>query len=292
VDGPPSPDDREPVEKAGTAATDPPGHGWTRRQALAGLGLAGVAALAACRDGGSTATASTHASSPPVPSSPPAGADATASTPQARSTTSPPAGAPARFVSAGPSTSSAVALTFHASGDVQLATRLLDLLRERAVPVTVFVVGKWLAANPSFAQRIPADGHELGNHTYSHLAMGSLSRATTASEITKAADVLRQLTGSPSRWFRPSGIEVPTATILQEAGRAGYGTSVGYSLDSLDYTDPGSAAVVRNVNTAVTAGSIVSLHFGHAGTIAALPAILDHLSTSQLRPVKVSGLLA
>ena len=103
--------------------------------------------------------------------------------------------------------------------------------------------------------------------------------------------MLRRLTGSPSHWFRPSGIKVPTPTILQEAGRAGYGTSVGYSLDSLDFTDPGASAVIRTVNGAVTAGSIVSLHFGHAGTIAALPAILDHLSASQLRPVTVSELL-
>jgi peptidoglycan/xylan/chitin deacetylase (PgdA/CDA1 family) len=63
-------------------------------------------------------------------------------------------------------------------------------------------------------------------------------------------------------------------------------------VDSLDYTDPGSAAVVRNVLGGVRAGSVVSLHFGHAGTVTALPAILDGLHRRGLRAVTTSELFA
>ncbi len=201
-------------------------------------------------------------------------------------------GAPARYVAAGPPDSQAVALTFHASGDLALASRLLDLLRDHGVHTTVFVVGKWLEANPAIAARLTSDGHQLGNHTYSHQAMGRLNPTQTAGEIRRAADVLRRETGTISRWFRPSGIAVPTPVILAEAGRAGYPTSVGYSVDSLDFQDPGAAAVRRNVARGAASGAIVSLHFGHQGTIEALPGILDDLARGALRPVTVAELLS
>jgi peptidoglycan/xylan/chitin deacetylase (PgdA/CDA1 family) len=158
--------------------------------------------------------------------------------------------------------------------------------------VTVFGVGQWLAQNPELTARIGADGHEYGNHTQTHQAMGTLSASAVAAEITQCADVLRRLTGSISSWFRPSGIDVPTARILAEAGRAGYPVSVGYDVDSLDFQDPGVSAVVANVRRGAQAGSIISLHLGHQGTIKALPAILDHLGTMGLRPVTVGQLLA
>jgi peptidoglycan/xylan/chitin deacetylase (PgdA/CDA1 family) len=218
-------------------------------------------------------------------------ATAAATTTAVAPTSSAPSG-PARYVPHGARTSQQVALTFHASGDVGLATELLDLLKQHHTVVTVFGVGQWLAQNPQLATRIGADRHEYGNHTQTHQAMGTLSASAVATEITQCADVLRRLTGSISSWFRPSGIDVPTGRILAEAGRARYPVSVGYDVDSLDFQDPGANAVVANVRRSTQAGSIISLHFGHSGTIQALPAILDHLGTLGLRPVTVGQLLA
>jgi len=198
---------------------------------------------------------------------------------------------PARYVSSGPPGSDGVALTFHLSGDPAVVTRLLALLHERKVAITAFVVGKWLSANPAFATRLRADGHDIGNHTYNHLSMGRLGRSQTASEIGRGAAVLRERTGDIGRWFRPSGIAVPTPTILTEAGRVGYPVSVGYSIDSLDFEDPGAAAVRANVARDLRGGAVVSLHFGHAGTIEALPGILADLAQRRLRPVTLSELL-
>ena len=85
---------------------------------------------------------------------------------------------------------------------------------------------------------------------------------------------------------------MPTTRILEQAGKAGYPTSVGYDIDSLDFQDPGAKAVVANVRRALQPGAIISLHFGHQGTIDALPTLLDLLKTSGLRPVTVGQLLA
>jgi peptidoglycan/xylan/chitin deacetylase (PgdA/CDA1 family) len=168
---------------------------------------------------------------------------------------------------------------------------LLDLLKRAGVPVTVFAVGNWIDANPQIGQRILADGHELSNHTWSHGAMRTMTPSQLQAEITKASTALKKVSGNDGRWFRPSQIEVPTNDILVEAGRAGYGVSVGYDLDSMDFQDPGAAAVRANVIGHAQSGNIISLHFDHQNTIEALPAILDHLKTKSLRPVTLTHLI-
>ncbi len=85
-------------------------------------------------------------------------------------------------------------------------------------------------------------------------------------------------------------MEVPTEDVRIEAGAAGYGMVVGYSVDPLDFTDPGADAIVAGASVAV-AGDIVSLHFGHADTVAAIDRIIDGLGRAGLRPVTVSQLL-
>jgi peptidoglycan/xylan/chitin deacetylase (PgdA/CDA1 family) len=80
--------------------------------------------------------------------------------------------------------------------------------------------------------------------------------------------------------------------VLQTAGATGYGTVLGFDVDPLDYTDPGAAVVTQRTLAAVKAGSIVSLHFNHPGTLAALPGILDGLTQRNLTPVTTAELLA
>ena len=199
---------------------------------------------------------------------------------------------PAEFIDRGSSTANQVALTFHASGDPALAVALLDLLRERGTPATVFAVGTWITAHPDLGRRIVDDGHELGNHTLTHQEMGTLTRAQVRDEIVGGGAAIVPILGSVGPWFRPSGIKVPTELILDEAGRAGYARSIGYSLDSLDFTDPGGAVVIASVNSHVQSGDIISLHFGHQSTIDALPAILRHLASHGLEPVALGTLLS
>ncbi len=264
-----------------------------RRTFLAGAAAALAALATGCDNGGggdgataapttgvgtttSPATAATVA-----PSTAPATAPATATT--------------ARFVPSGPSNHRRVALTFHTNGDLDLADQLLDLLASRQVRITSFIVGNWLEANPDMATRIAAGGHEFANHTYTHPTFGELSPAAMLSEIVQCRDVLTRLTGGPGVAFRPSGTDDGTASpseqVLDIAAQAGYGIVLGFDVDPLDYDDPGADVIVERTLAAVAPGSIVSLHFGHPGTVAALPAILDGLDARNLQPVTVSALL-
>jgi peptidoglycan/xylan/chitin deacetylase (PgdA/CDA1 family) len=207
------------------------------------------------------------------------------------------AGGPATAVAHGPRDRPQVALTFHlgphlAAEDLPLAHQLLADAHGHGAPITVFAVGQWLAQHADLAPLIIQDGNEVDNHTFTHPTLPGLPPAQVAAEIIGCRDVLARLAPTEGRYFRPSGTSEATPLILAQAGAAGYRTVVDFDVDPLDYTDPGVDAVVGRVKAGARAGSIVSLHFGHPGTVAALPRIIDNLRTAGLSPVLLRDLLA
>ena len=240
------------------------------------LGAASAAVLGAC-------TSSRRAAGPASPS---------ADHREASTTSGPaaPAG-PAAFVSHGPADSGRVAFTFHGSGDLGLLHDLLAAAKRLTTPITVFAVGSWLDQNPDVAGAVLRDGHELANHTYTHPALAQAAAPVVADEIARCRDALTRHAGSPGAWFRPSGIDVPTALILAEAGRAGYRTTVGYDVDPLDYEDPPAATIADRVAAKLHPGAIVSLHTGHAHTVAAFEPMVTAARGHGLTPVRVGDLL-
>jgi peptidoglycan/xylan/chitin deacetylase (PgdA/CDA1 family) len=79
--------------------------------------------------------------------------------------------------------------------------------------------------------------------------------------------------------------------IRAAAAQAGYAQCLSYDVDSLDWTDPGPDAIVRAVLDRAKGGSIVSLHLGHSGTVAALPRLLDGLRQKRLTATTVGELV-
>jgi peptidoglycan/xylan/chitin deacetylase (PgdA/CDA1 family) len=250
----------------------------TRRAALA---LGAAAALTACAPSGEPAAVSSAGAGRPT-------GDAAA--PDASSTPAAVAGAPAVEIVHGSRTTPAVALTFHGAGDPRLAQGVLDAVARGGAHITVLAVGTWLQAYPQLGTTLLAGGHELGNHTWHHRPMRQMSESSAYDEIVGGQKQVARFTRAPT-WFRPSGTPRATANILAAAGRAGYRTSLAFDVDPRDYADPGPAAVVSRVLADVRAGSIVSLHLGHAGTVAALPRILAGLASRGLSTVTVSQLL-
>ena len=249
----------------------------------------GPATTGAAKEAPTTTAPTTTAPTTTAPTTTAPTPTTTATNPATTVTSSP--GGPARFVRRGPADRPEVALTFHGAGAPALTDKLLLILGRTRAAVTIFAVGSWLEDNPGLVTRLGGAGHEVANHTYSHPSLGSLGAGAVAEEIGLCRDVLVRQIGSPSAWFRPSGIEIPTATILTEAGRAGYPTVVGYDVDSLDFTDPGASAVIANTVTGLHPGAIVSLHTGHQDTIDAMSDILAALQQRGLSPVTVSRLL-
>jgi peptidoglycan/xylan/chitin deacetylase (PgdA/CDA1 family) len=169
---------------------------------------------------------------------------------------------------------------------------VLAVARAHGAHLTVFAVGQWLRANPALGRAILAEGHDLGNHTWSHQPMRRLTAAEAETEVSRGAAEVASVRGSAGLLFRPSGTPTSTAVIRAAARAAGYQRCISYDVDPQDFLDPGASAVRDRTLAAVRAGSIVSLHLGHAGTVAALPGILSGLRTRGLRAVTVTELLA
>jgi peptidoglycan/xylan/chitin deacetylase (PgdA/CDA1 family) len=184
-----------------------------------------------------------------------------------------------------------IALTFHAAGELAIAHSILDILDSTKTPISVFAVGTFLKSEPAIAKRIISAGHDLGNHTMTHTQMKTISAAKVDSEILGCANELKKLIGNHGKWFRPSGTQYSTALIRKSAFKYGYKNCISYEVDSKDYQDPGKAAVISNVLGSVKNGSIVSMHFGHKNTVAALPTLLKQLDSKGLTPVTLTQLL-
>ncbi|MFF8260639.1 polysaccharide deacetylase family protein [Streptomyces virginiae] len=208
-----------------------------------------------------------------------------------------PAAAPRRFagqpveIGHGPRDRDRVALTFHGNGEPALARAALAAAEKGGARVTVLAIGAWLDAHPDMARRILDGGHELGNHTQRHLAINDMTEAEAHAEITGCAQRLKRLTGSIGTWFRPSRTQYATPLVRKLAQRAGYPHVLSYDVDSLDFTSPGAAAVIRNVTGTIRPGSVVSLHLGYADTVDAMPPLLEELARRNLRAVTTTELL-
>jgi peptidoglycan/xylan/chitin deacetylase (PgdA/CDA1 family) len=260
----------------------------SRRALLRGGAAAGaLLGLAACAPGESAVTPVTpEPPAPPANPAPPGGA-------------APPTSSTAAAAPAGPATELVhadtgrpeVALTFHGAGDRTLDRKVLEALAKGGAHVTVLAVGTWLAQYPDAARMVLDLGHELGNHTWSHKTMTKLSVTAQRTEIERCRDRIAQLTGSPGAFFRQSAAQHATPELLKLAGAAGYRRVLSYDVDSLDWTDPGAPTVRAQLRKA-TAGSVVSMHLGHQGTLTAIPEILADLDNRGLRPVSASQLFA
>lgn len=200
---------------------------------------------------------------------------------------------PASVVYNGPRDRKMVAFTFHGSGAPSLTLEMLDSTKRLSAPITVFAVGTWLKQYPEMTHRILDAGHELENHTYTHPQLRGLGAAIVSREVTGCRDVLAAQTGTGGRYFRPSGMEGNyPAVVMEQAGLAGYGVVCGFDVDPSDYLDPGAAAIEARVRQGLKPGSIVSLHLGHAGTVAAFPTLVADARARGLEPVLVRDLLA
>lgn len=184
-----------------------------------------------------------------------------------------------------------IALTLDAGASPSPTPGILQTLRDAGVHVTFFLTGKWCEQNPDLVKEIAADGHEIGNHTYSHPDLRKLDDAAIAEQLSKTEDIVVGLTGKSTKpYFRPP-FGGRDKQVLGVAGEQGY-TSVYWSLDSLDAYKKGitSLEIEKRVLDRAQGGDVVLMHCGSAATAAALPEIIAKLRERGFEIVKVSEL--
>jgi peptidoglycan/xylan/chitin deacetylase (PgdA/CDA1 family) len=103
----------------------------------------------------------------------------------------------------GPQEGKRICLTFDDGPTEQFTGQVLDILREYQVPATFFVCGKNVEKHPDLLRRMVAEGHEVGNHTYSHLFVYFRSRRRIAEEIDRTQAIIENVIGFRPNIFRP-----------------------------------------------------------------------------------------
>jgi peptidoglycan/xylan/chitin deacetylase (PgdA/CDA1 family) len=106
-------------------------------------------------------------------------------------------------VTRGPQEGKRLSLTFDDGPSEQFTGQVLDILREHQVPATFFVCGKNVEEHPDLLRRIVAEGHAVGNHTYSHLFVYFKSRRRMAEEIDRTQAIIEKVVGFRPKIFRP-----------------------------------------------------------------------------------------
>jgi len=97
----------------------------------------------------------------------------------------------------------AAALTFDDGPDPVHTPRVLDVLVRKAVTGTFFLIGARAAAAPDIARRIAADGHDIGNHTWSHRSLWLCGPGETRAQIERGHEAIAAAAGRAPRFFRP-----------------------------------------------------------------------------------------
>jgi peptidoglycan-N-acetylglucosamine deacetylase len=184
-----------------------------------------------------------------------------------------------------------IAMTFDDGPHPVNTPRLLNMLKQRNIKATFFMIGRSVDANPSVARRVAAEGHEIGNHSYTHTKLSSLSMAGIMSEIERTDSAIERAVGYKSRVMRP-----PYGALTQDQ-RAAVKNQTGHptilwSVDPLDWKKPGASVVTSRILAGASNGGIILAHDLHSSTVDAMPATLDGLIAKGYRFVTVSELIA
>jgi len=184
----------------------------------------------------------------------------------------------------------AVALTFDDGPHPVHTPLLLDILAARRARATFYVIGSLVRRYPEIVQRIVAEGHELGNHTWAHPTLSQLGNAQVLREIDRTQDIIWQTVGHVPVTMRPPyGAFSPRQSRMLAAERNL--PTVIWSVDPQDWRRPGTSVVAERMVRGARPGAIILAHDIHGPTVRAVPAALDGLQARGLAAVTLSELL-
>ena len=165
-----------------------------------------------------------------------------------------------------------VALTFDDGPSSLTTPELLDGLQERGAHATFFVLGMEAEKEPELLRRMQAEGHQVAQHTYSHVRLNESSDAALTEEVTKTNEILLDILGEGEYWLRP-----PYGLIRPEQYALVSVPLITWSVDSEDWKLREENAVRRGVLEKVKGGDIILMHDIHPSTVRAALQIVDDL---------------
>jgi peptidoglycan/xylan/chitin deacetylase (PgdA/CDA1 family) len=184
-----------------------------------------------------------------------------------------------------------IAITFDDGPHPNLTPRLLDMLKERGIKATFFVVGRNVEEYPAIVARMAAEGHEVANHSWSHPSLTKLGFESFRKQIENTNDAIAKATGKRPVLMRPP--YGATSVGLNKRLNEQFGLKVIlWSVDPRDWKYRNSNRVYNWIIQNTRPGSIIVAHDIHGTTVAAMPATLDALLAKGYKFATVSELIA
>lgn len=206
------------------------------------------------------------------------------------SPTEPGGDSPSQLIVRGNQGQKEIAFTFDAGSGIE-GIEILNVLKKHNVKATFFLTGKWVEKFPDYAKRIVNEGHEIGNHTFSHPDAVKTDSYTFSENIKIAEQKIKSVTGiSPRPYFRfPYGSYNKAA--LETVGKAGYKYSIHWSLDTIDWQQPTADVIVQRIMSKASNGDIILMHIGGINTPKAVDRVIPMLKNEGYRLVTLTEVL-
>ena len=179
-----------------------------------------------------------------------------------------------------------VALTFDDGPSPKYTPLLLDGLKERNVRATFFLLGQNVKENQELVQRMQAEGHLLGNHTYNHVQLNKIPETTARQEILKTNNEIYEATGKYPEYMRPPyGAWKKNMELCVEM------LPVFWDIDTLDWKSQNVDAILKAVGEEPEDGSIILMHDEYQTSVEAALLLVDRLKEKGYEFVTVDELI-
>lgn len=182
-----------------------------------------------------------------------------------------------------------IALTFDDGPHIGYTRKLLKIFEENNIKVTFFVVGKMVVKYPFLLEEIDKGGHEIGNHTYNHPFLTSISRESIVRELELGRNAIKKVTGKNVDLFRPPSGRYNDSVL--EIAKARRFKTILWAVRSDDYGCKDGNIIKNTVLNSVKDGNIILMHDGVDATLEALPSIIKTLKEREFQFKRVSEII-
>lgn len=186
-----------------------------------------------------------------------------------------------------------LAITFDDGPNPEWTPLFLEVLRKHGAKATFYTLGTNMEKYPDVAKRIVKEGHELGNHSYSHPHLPELGRKGQFEELLRAEKLIVEVTGRRPHTFRPPFLAV-SEELLEVSEQFGYSVIHALNTDSRDWETPGVEHILETSRAEVRKGAILLFHDGfgdRSESLEAISILVPELIEQGYRLVTVSELL-
>ena len=179
-----------------------------------------------------------------------------------------------------------IALTFDDGPHPIYTPQMLELLKEEQVPATFFLLGENVELYGDVVKEIAKEGHLIGNHTYHHVQITSLSLEEACKEIQETSDLIEELTGTGTEYVRP-----PFGTWTEELEERLNLIPVMWSIDTKDWTTQNVDWIVRETVKHAEDHDIILMHDSYQSTVDAVKRVIEQLEAEGFEFVTVDEII-